>query len=544
MKNETVGNLSHLPDSVIELIKTALKGEVLTPATETFEAISSYHHGHVQAVLAAMKGLEFASLLDSHPSRERSLVMGMVAARILNADSKLATTRWWHVTTLSQELGIGDATEDDLYAAMDWLIERQDAIEKRLGKRHLFKGCLVLYDLSSTYVEGSRCPLAFLDHNRDGKKGKLQINFGLLADSRGCPVSVTVYPGNTGDSTTLLGQVTVLQDMFGIERIALTGDRGMISQKQINDLRDIDGVDWITALKTPQISKLMGQGYVQLGLFDDRNLFEFTHPDFPGERLIACRNPESAKLRAHKRRDLLAATVRELEKVERIVASGKLKDDGAIGVRVGKVVNRYKVGKHIDYEIQDRSFTFSVNEGRVAEEAALDGIYVIRTSLPAEVMGTDDAVRNYKNLASVERAFRSMKTMDLHVRPIYHHLEDRVRANIFLCMLAYYVEWHIFQAWREITLADEDQEAKKTRDPVAPAKRSEGALAKVQERKLDDGTIAASFRTMLSDLSGIVRNVCRRKGASHKEPTFTVTTTPSPLQRRALALVEGIVIAK
>lgn len=544
VKNETVGNLSHLPDHVVELIRAALKGNVHTPAADGIEAISSFHHGHAQAVLTAMDKLGFDNLLASRPSRERSLVMGMVASRILQADSKLATTRWWQVTTLPQDLGISDATEDDLYAALDWLLDHQDGIEKKLAKRHLAKEGLVLYDLSSTYVEGTSCPLAALGHNRDGKKGKLQINFGMLADSRGCPVAVTVYPGNTGDSTTLLDQLTILQDMYGIERVALVGDRGMISQRQIDAIKDMPGVDWITALKTPQIRKLLEQGYVQLGLFDERNLFEFTHPDFPGERLVACRNPELAKLRAHKRQDLLTATVLELETVQRMAGKGRLKGQDAIGVRVGKVINKFKVGKHFEYEIQDDTFIFRIAEDRVAKEAALDGIYIVRTSFSKEALGTDDTVRGYKSLANVERAFRSMKTIDLHVRPIYHHLEDRVRAHIFLCMLAYYVEWHMREAWREVTFGDEDQKAKKTRDPVAPAVRSEKALAKVHNHQLEDGTEANSFRTLLANLGGIVRNVCRRKGASDKEPTFTITTIPSPLQRRALDLVGAIAVGQ
>ena len=543
VKNRTLANLTHWPADTVEALQMVLKGgKVIGSVEDLFEQKEDYHHGHVQAVLAAMRRLDFANLIASRPSRERDLVLAMVVARILEPDTKLATTRWWHVTTLPQELGVGDATEDDLYAGLDWLLDHQDGIEKKLAKRHLTGESLVLYDLSSTYVEGTCCPLAKLGHNRDGKKGKLQINFGLLADRRGCPVGITVYPGNTGDSTTLLDQLTILQELYGIERIAMVGDRGMITQKQIDELKEIEGVDWITALKTPAIRKLLDEGFVQLGLFDERNLFEFTHPDFPGERLVACRNPELAKLRAHKRQDLLAATVRELETVQRMVASGKLRGQDVIGVRVGKVINRFKVGKHFEYEITSDSFSFRILDDKVAAEAALDGIYVIRTSLPQEVMGTDDAVRNYKSLAGIERAFRSMKTMDLHVRPIHHHLENRVRAHIFLCMLAYYVEWHMREAWRSVTFADEDQESKKTRDPVAPAKRSERALAKVQAHKLDDGTQAHSFQTLLKDLSGIVKTIFRRNAAAGPAVKLTMTTTLSPARKRALDLVEGITL--
>lgn len=542
VKNETVGNLSHLPEHLVALIRRSLRGETFAPATDLFEVVSSAHHGHVQAVRLAMRRLGMDALLASRPSRQRDLVLAMLAARVLEPHSKLATTRWWHTTTLPEELGVVDADEDDLYAAMDWLLERQPHIEKKLAARHLNEDSLVLYDLTSSYFEGVTCSLAALGHNRDGKKGKLQVNYGLLTNDRGCPVSVAVYPGNTGDPKTLLPQVRTIQKTFGIKNLALVGDRGLISQKQIDQLKDEGDIDWITALKSGQIRLLMEQGAIQLGLFDERNLFELSHPDFPGERLVVCRNPLMAERRARKRQALIAATMQELAKVRAMVARGTLEGQDTIGVRVGRVVNKYKVAKHFTLDIRDDRFSFCLLEDKVAAEAALDGLYVIRTSLPRERLDTDDTVRSYKLLSNVERAFRSLKSIDLKVRPIHHHLEERVRAHIFLCMLAYYVEWHMLEAWRELLFSDEDQGAKQTRDPVAPAVRSERALRKVHSHKLEDGTEVESFRTLLKNLSTIVRNLCRRKHAEDQEPTFTITTTPNGHQQRALGLIDAITV--
>jgi transposase len=540
VKNETVGNLSHLPEPVVELIRKALRGEILAPVTSVFEIVSSFPHGHVQAVLAAMRRLGFASLVASRPCRERDLVVAMVAARVLEPHSKLATTRAWRTTTLAEECGVQEASEDDLYAAMDWLLERQSRIERKLATRHLDEQSLALYDLTSSYFEGVTCPLAKLGHNRDGKGGKLQVNYGLLTDSHGCPVSVSVYPGNTGDATTVLAQVHKVRDEFGIHSIVLVGDRGMISQKQIDQIRQLGDIDWITALKTGEIRKLLEKEALQMGLFDERNLFELTDSAFPGERLVACRNPLLAKLRAHTRQSLIEATTREFEKVKGMVIRGKLKSADAIGLRVGQVANKYSVAKHFELEIRDGSFAYHLLSEKVAAEASLDGIYVIRTSLGPERLNTDDTVRSYKLLSNVERAFRSLKTVDLHVRPIFHHLEARVRAHILLCMLAYYVQWHMLEAWRELLFSDEDQQAKLTRDPVAPAKRSPSALKKVSTHMLDDGTEAHSFRTLLKELSTIVRNVCRRKQSPDNEATFTMVTTANAKQQRALDLLEVI----
>ena len=536
VKNETLGNLSHLPEDVIDLVRRSLRGESFVPANERLEIIASKSHGDVDAVLRAMRRLDFASLLSSRTCPEVDLVIGMVVARIVAPDTKLATTRWWQTRTLAEDLNVGKADEDALYAAMDWLLERQDPIERKLAARHLKPGGLVLYDLSSSYFEGKCCPLAALGKNRDGKKGKLQVNYGLLTDRRGCPVAVSVFSGDTADTTTFLPQVRKLRDAFGLEQMVLVGDRGMISSASIAELRAED-FGWITALKSGQIRTLIDDGQLQLGLFDQRNLFELSHPDFPGERLVACRNPELAKLRAHKRDALIAATTEELEKVGKMVARGKLKGSGEIGVRVGKVVNRYKVAKHFELTITDHSFKFSLLRNQMAAEAALDGIYVIRTGVPKRTMSSGDAVRNYKGLSSVERAFRSLKTVDLKVRPIHHHLETRVRAHIFLCMLAYYVEWHMREAWRELMFADEDQAAKATRDPVAPARRSAAAEEKARSKQLDDGTPVHSFHTLLEEPSTIVRNTCR---VPQTASTFPMLTIPNDLQLHARELIDKI----
>lgn len=540
VKNETLGNLSHLPDALIDLIRRSLKGETFVSADQAFEISSSRAHGHVQAVSLAMQRLGFAGLLASKPCRERDLVAAMVASRIICPATKLATTRLWHTNTLAQEFGVTDATEDDLYAAMDWLLAGQDRIQKKLAARHLKEDALVLYDLSSSYFEGSHCPLAKLGYSRDGKRGTLQVNYGLLTDERGCPVAVSVHEGNTSDSTTFMPEVTRLREEFGIKRMVMVGDRGMISQKAIDEMSTDSDVAWITALRSSAIRTLVQQGRVQMGLFDERNLLEISSPDFPGERLVACRNPELAKLRVHTRDDLLAATERSLEKIKVRVAAAKLVGKDKIGVAVGKVVNQYKVAKHFELTITDDSFTFTRLAETIAAEAALDGLYIIRTSVKAERMDAPTCVRTYKSLAQVERAFRSIKTMDLKVRPIHHRLENRVRAHIFLCMLAYYVEWHMRQAWAALMFADGDQAAKLIRDPVAPAKRSDAAMKKVLSRTLEDGSPVHSFQTLMAQLQGIVRNTCCTQKSGNDAPTFELITMPTDKQKRALELIAQI----
>ena len=544
VRKRTLANLSSLSDEQILAMRAILRGEQLAPAGELFEAIASRAHGHVQAVRRAMQQLGFAQLIGTRPSAERDRVCAMVAARIVAPHTKLATTRWWHTSTLAQEFGVEHVDENALYQAMDWLLERQGAIEQKLAQRHLSEGARVLYDLSSSYFEGRCCPLAKLGHSRDGKKGKRQVNYGLLTDARGCPVAVSVFDGNTADCTTVLPQVERIQADFGIAKLVVVGDRGMISQKAIDQFKVLPGVAWITALKSAQIRAVLAEGGLQLGLFDERNLCEFTHPDYPGERLVACRNPQLAQSRAAKRAELLRATAADLDQVRTMVEHKKLVGADKIGLRVGRVVNKYKVAKHFELTIEQARFSYRIDEHKVAQEAALDGIYVLRTPLGPQIIDTADIVRSYKSLSHVERAFRSLKTVDLKVRPIHHRLPDRVRAHILLCMLAYYVEWHMREAWRGMLFADEDQAAKVTRDPVAPATRSEEAEHKAHTHTLSDGTPAHSFRTLLDELSTIVRNTCRATTDtdSARAPTFTIVTQPNATQQRALKLLETITV--
>jgi transposase len=540
VRKRTLANLSSLSAEQVEAIRAVLAGQTMQPAAQALEITGSRPHGHVQAVTLTMQRLGMASLLASKPCRERELVLAMVASRIVAPHTKLATTRWWHTTTLAEDFGVADANEDELYAAMDWLLQRQDAIQHKLAARHLGEGSLVLYDLSSSYFEGTTCPLARLGYSRDGRKGTLQVNYGLLTDARGCPVAVSVHEGNVADSATFMPEVQRLRSEFGIEQVVMVGDRGMMGHKAIEELRELDGVGWITALKTGSIRALVEQGQLQLDLFDERNLLELTSPDYPGERLVACRNPQLAALRTHKRQELLAATEKSLQAIKERVDAGKLASADAIGLRVGKIVNQYKVAKHFELAISDQAFTFERRQEAIATEAALDGVYIIRTSVEVDRMDAAQCVRNYKSLASVERAFRSLKTVDLKIRPIHHRLADRVRAHILLCMLAYYVEWHMRQAWAPLMFTDTDTQAKATRDPVAPAKRSDAALAKVASHTLDDGTPVHSFSTLLAELSTIVRNTCRTPGAAPDAPSFAVLTTPTAKQRRALELIEQL----
>jgi transposase len=540
VKNETLGNLSHLPDSLIDIIRRALQGETFVAAAQAFEVVRSRAHGHVQAAALAMQRLGLAAVIAPQPSRQRDLVLAMVASRIVQPDTKLATTRRWHCSTLAEDFGVADATEDDLYAAMDWLLARQDSIEQKLAARHLREGALVLYDLSSSYFEGSTCPLAKRGYSRDGKPGTLQVNYGLLTDARGCPVAVSVFEGNTADSLTFLPAVQRVRERFGVAQVVMVGDRGMVSQKAIDDLRGQGGVDWITALKSASIRSLVEQGHLQLGLFDQRNLAEITSPEYPGERLVACRNDALAKLRAHKRESLLQATEALLGQVLASVEAGRLTGRDKIGVQVGKIINRHKVAKHFELSIGETTLSWARRQAAIDAEAALDGLYVIRTSLEAKRMDAPSCVRSYKALSNVERAFRSLKTVDLKVRPIHHRLADRVRAHILLCMLAYYVEWHMREAWAPLMFADTDQAAKATRDPVAPAKRSVSAQRKAASKLLDDEQPAHSFATLMAEMSTLVRNTCRAPNAGADAPTFELLTTASAHQQRALALIQAI----
>ena len=555
VRNETLGNLSHLPEPLIAMIHRSLKGETFVPLGEAFTIVRSQPHGHVDAVQRMMARLGLPGVIAGKPCRERDIVLALIAARVLDPRTKLATTRSWGTTTLADTFGVTWADEQDCYAAMDWLLMRQDRIQKKLAARHLKADGLVLYDLSSSYFEGTTCPLARRGYSRDGRRGTLQVNYGLMTDDRGCPVAVTVHEGNTADPTTLMPEITRVKDDFGITQFVMVGDRGMISSTAIAALRDQGGIDWITALRSASIRALVEDKTLQPDLslpaawpVDERNLAEITHPDYPGERLVACRNPQLTSLRAHKRAALLQATEEDLAKIAARIAAGRLKGQDKIGVAVGRVINRYKMAKHMSVTITDTSLTFVRKTDAIAAEAALDGMYIIRTSVPAERLDAACCVRHYKSLSQVERAFRSMKTVDLKVRPIHHRLSDRVRAHIFLCMLAYYVEWHLKEAWRELLFADEDQAAKATRDPVAPAERSAGAKAKVARRHHEDGTPIHSFPTLLTELATIVRNTGHAAGnaccasAEEDAPTFTVTTQSNPLQRRAMDLIDQLVV--
>ncbi len=542
VKKRTIANVSFLSIEQAEALRLILNGKKVAVVDELFEKRASKHHGHVDAVLKSVKRLGLDKIISAKRCKERDIIVAALVARICKPYSKLAMTRWWDDTTLPELLDLAGVDEDDIYEAMDWLLARQKRIEKKLAKRHLKEGDMVLYDLTSSYFEGVTCPLARLGKSRDRKRGTLQVNYGLVSTKDGCPISVSVYEGNTGDPTTLMEQAEKVRDDFGIGDVVLVGDRGMITQKQIDELRIAGGFDWITAMKTGGIRKLVEDGVLQLDLFDERNIFEFTHPDYPGERLVACRNPVLARKRAHKRESLLEATQRELDKVRGMVGRGTLKGQDAIGVRVGKVVNKYKMAKHVVLHIDEGCFDFDMNEKSITAEAALDGIYVLRTSLPEERMSADETVRSYKNLTNVERAFKSLKSIDLMVRPIRHRTEDRVKAHIFLSMLTYYVQRYMSEALRPLLFADEDQEAKSTRDPVAPAKRSEDALEKVSTKTLADGTPAHSFKTLLDHMSTITRDLCIQKTDGAGAITFTIDTRPNPKQQKVYDLLENITV--
>ena len=534
----TIANLSTLSLVQAQAIRQVLKGEQLVRPEAHFDIVRSSAHGAADAVLLTMRKLGFDALIASRRCDERDLVMAMIAARIIGPQSKLSLSRSWEHTTLGASLGVEGADEDALYAAMDWLYERQERIEQKLAGRHLKEGGRVLYDLSSSYFEGKQCPLAARGYSRDRKKGTLQVNYGLLTDDRGCPVSISVFPGNTSDPNTLLSQVDRLQGIFHLQSVVLVGDRGMISQRQIDQLKGRTGVEWITALKTGAIRKLVDAEAMQLTLFDERNLFTLTHPDFPGEQLVACRNPDLAARRKHKRAALLQATTEALTKIQGMVARGYLQSADKIGVRVGRVINQYKMAKHFKLAIAARQCNFAIDQESVNAEATLDGIYVIRTSLAA--LPAADAVRHYKSLSQVERAFRSIKTMDLEVRPIHHYQEPRVKTHLFICLLAYYVKWHMMEAWRPLLFADEEQQAKQHRDPVAAATRSAQAMVKVRSKQLPDGSPVHSFQSLLGNLATIVRNTCRSRDAEAGTPTFTMDTQPTSAQQKAFQLLKEI----
>jgi Transposase DDE domain len=532
VRTETVGNISHLPAELIELVRRGLRGERFTSA-DGLEIRLSTPHGHVVAVLGTLRRLGLETLLDRRPSRQRDLVTAMIAGRLLAPGSKLALSRRLPQTTLGATLGVADATEDELYGALDWLHERQGSIEARLAARHLEPGSLVLYDLSSSYVTGRHNPLARIGYSRDGRPGTLQIEYGLVTDRDGRPIAVEVVPGNTGDPATVAGTIETLKDRFGLANVVLVGDRGMLTSTRIEALRTA-GLDWISSLRGPAIRALVEGGTLQLGLFDERNLAEIDSADYPGERLVVCRNPILAAERARKREDLLAATEAKLAPIVERVAAGRLRGAARIGLALGRVIDRHKVAKHFRLDIADDRLTIARDDAAIAAEAALDGLYILRTSVPAERLPTADVVRSYKLLTRVERAFRSFKAVDLAVRPIHHWTEPRVRAHVFLCLLAYYVEWHLERAWAPLLFRDE--EPPELADPVAPAQRSTAALRKAHTGQLPDGTPVHSFRTLLAELATLTRNLVVPAGAPDAV-AFEITSTPTPLQARALALL-------
>jgi transposase len=540
VKNRTLANLSALPLEQIELLSRVLQGESLVPAGDAFRMIRSLPHGHVYAVLVMLRRLGLESLIASRPCRERDLVVAMIVQRILHPSSKLAATRLWETTTLAEELGVVDTDVDELYAALDWLLQRQQRIENKLAKRHLAEGTRVLYDVSSSSYFGHTCLLARLGHNRDGRRDLPCIVYGVLTDAQGRPISVEVYPGNTGDPTTVPDQVEKLRGRFDLERVILVGDRGMLTQAQINKLRERPGLGWLSALRPEAVRKLIEKGCLERSLFDERNLAEITSPDFPEERLVACFNPLLEERRRRKRESLLAATEKQFARIAAEVARRRKKQltKVQIGVKAGKVLNKYKVGKHFALTIEDGRFSWQRKPEEIKEEAALDGIYVIRSSEPVEDLSADDAVRNYKRLADVEQAFRTLKGLELLVRPIHHRVDDRVRAHLFVCLLAYYVQWHLKRVWAPLLFADEHlTEHRADRDPVAQAEPAAEVSRKKAQRRSEEGYPLNSFRTLLAALATQCRTTCQFGDGDSALP-ITKTTDPSTLQNEAFRLLQ------
>ena len=538
--HETLGNLSHLPDHLIEIIKRSLKGETFVPAAETFRITCTLPHGHVDAVLKMIRKLGLEDIIASQPSRRRDLVVAMIVERLVFPSSKLANTRHWHSTTLAEELNVADAAEDQLYDAMDWLLERQSAIEKKLAKRHLSDGALVLYDVTSSYYEGKTCPLARFGHDRDGKTGLPIIVYGTLTDAEGRPIAVQVYPGNTADPKTVPDQVETLTKRFGLSRVVLVGDRGMLTQTQIDVLKKYPGLGWISALRSGSIRRLLAQGRLVRRDLQDQRLAEISSPEFPGERLVACFNPQLAEQRRQKRQELLAATEVELRLLAASVARATKEPETAaeIGVRAGKIINHYKVAKHFTLTIRDGHLEWSRKQSAITNEEMLDGIYVIRTSEPAERLTATDGVRSYKRLGLVEQAFRSLKGIDLLVRPIHHRTANRVRAHILLCLLAFYVEWHLRQAWESLLFEDEELSVERERrDPVAPAQASDSARQKKKTHMRPDGLPVHSFRTLIAHLGTRSRNTCVVATDPSQTPFYQITDADE-VQAEAIRLIE------
>lgn len=527
---ETLANLSMLPAETVEVLRKSLAGKTLVEADEVFDIDHVVAHGHVAAVHAMASQLKFDELLGPR-CRERDLAYALIVSRIVAPQSKLSTIRWWADTSLGVDLDIAAAHTDEVYAAMDWLLSRQDRIEKKLADRHLTPGGMALFDLSSTWMEGHRCTLAKFGYSRDGKRGLPQIEFGLLGDAAGRPVAVRVFDGNTSDSRSFLDAISAVRDQFGLQNLTMVGDRGMITKARIEDLKALPGMDWITALRAPAIAALATQdGPLQMSLFDTQNFAEITHHDFPGERLVCCRNPVLADERARKRDTLLQATEQNLDKIVASVAAGRLQGADRIGIRVGKIINKNKVGKHFITSITDEGLTYQRNEDKIAAEAALDGIYVIRTSVDHARLGAGDVVSAYKNLAHIERDFRSIKSDDLDLRPVRHYLTNRVKAHVLLCMLAAYLNWHLRRAFAPLTFTDEN--IPQPSDPVASAQRSPDAKAIDAAKKTRDGLPVYDYPGLIAHLGQLTRNTISFAGQR-----FEKIASPTPVQHRAFELL-------
>ena len=538
VKHETLANLSTLPDEQVDLLRRSLQGEAFTPAGAPPQVLRSLPHGHVAAVLAQARTLGLPALLGP-AGWQRDLALALIVSRVVRPGTKRSTLSWWSDTTLGVDLGVAYACTDEVYAAMDWLLARQDTIEAKLAGRHLTDEAtnphrMALFDLSSSWMEGRCCPLAARGYSRDGKKGKLQIEYGLLTDPAGRPVAVRVFPGNTADPTAFTEAVTVVRDRFGLRQMVMVGDRGMITSARIDALRELpteDGFGWLTCLRAPAIAALAADdGPLQMSLFDQQDLAEITHPDYPGERLIACRNPALAVQRARKRTDLLTATDTLLAPIITAVTDGRLTGAAAIGLRVGKVIDKHKMAKHLAIAITDTTLTITRRQSSIDAEAALDGIYVIRTSVPADPLPAADAVTAYKNLAHVERDFRTIKVDDLDLRPIHHHLEDRVKAHVLICMLAAYLVWHLRRTWAPLTYTDEHPTTPD--NPVTPAQRSTHATHKATRHHDEHHQPIRSFRNLLDHLATLTRN-----DIQHGYTTVPTLTIPTPTQRHAFELL-------
>jgi hypothetical protein len=534
VKHRTLARLTALPPAVVDAIERSLRGERLVPAGAALRIVRSLPHGHGAAALGMLRSLGLEGLLERRPSRERDLAVGLIVARVLAPASKLATARMLGQSTLGEVLGIGRASEDELYRAMDWLLARQARVERALAGRHLAAGSLVLYDVTSTYVEGSHCPLARHGYSRDHRPDRAQIVFGLVTDERGCPVAVEAFSGNTADPATLETQVAKIRARFGLTDIVLIGDRGMLTSARIERLREVGGIGWVSCLRAPAIRALVEAGDLQLSLFDETNLAEIRSAEFPAERLVVCRNPVLAAERARKREALLAETEAALATVARLVERGRLKTAAAIGLRAGRVIDRKKMAKHVELDIADGRFAYRRRQAAIAQEAALDGLYVVRTSVPAERLDSAGVVETYKRLSAVERDFRALKGDDLAVRPIFHWREDRVRAHLFLCLLAAYIRWHLEAAWAPLLFRDEAPPVRS--DPVGPPDRSPGAVRKERDHRTADGFAVHSFGTLLAELATLTRNRVVPAGAG-EEAAFELLAEPTPLQARAFELI-------